>query len=325
MKLSMIIEMTDPQSNGKLIVNELLRQGHEVQSLDMTQNPDIIIKKINVYNPTCVLGTHTHRSFTGGVIEKIKKLPCHPLTVLWYVDGYGPNHPVDKNNFEKSAGAYDLVLCGVKGLVEELLNFGFSKKVVWTPQYYDPTFYGHSNFSERTDSYDVCFIGSFYPLAPDRPKFITALSKKYKIIVNGYIGYNRSIGHDKYNGYRGHGGYIQGKECSSVYLSSKISFDTNKNVSKSSLLISSRVFMCMANGCLFLAPPTKDLDLLFIPGKHLDTYDGTIEGLCEKVDYYLAHDEERKTIARQGMLEIFEKHTIAVRVKEYIKEIKEML
>jgi hypothetical protein len=308
MKISMIIEMTNPQSNGRLIVRELLRQEHEVQVLDMTAPSEQLIMLAKEFQPQVVFGTHTHRTLSKECTQKIKDTSSHPLMVLWYCDGYGPTSYFDAEDFNKVKGIYDLMLVAVKGIVIELE--GYAKKVVWTPQYYDPTFFGYFDFYERNDIYDVCFIGNLHVAAPDREKFVEILSKRFKMVAFG-AGFSSSP--------------VVGKRSSLVYLSSKMSFDTNKSLPETSLRFSERLYKCMANGCLFLAPPTKGLELLFIPGEHLATYDGTIEGLCEKIDYYSGHDEERKKIAKQGMAEIFEKHTIDIRVKQYIKEIEEML
>lgn len=308
MKISMIIEMTNPQSNGRLIIRELIRQGHEVQVLDMTAPSEQLITLTEEFQPQVVFGTHTHRTLSKECTQKIKDISSHPLMVLWYVDLYGPTNYPDDEEFKKVKGIYDLMLVAVKGIVSDLE--GYAKKVVWSPQYYDPTFFGYSNFSERSDIYDVCFIANLHVVAPDRKKFVEVLSGRFKIMTAGG-GISR--------------GYVVGKNSSLIYLSSKMSFDTNKSLPETSLGFSDRLFKCMANGCLFLAPPIKDLELLFIPGEHLDTYDGTIEKLCEKIDYYLGHDEERKKIAKQGMAEIYKKHMIDIRVKHYIKEIEEML
>jgi hypothetical protein len=84
MKLSMVIEITNPQSNGKLISMELKRQGNQVQMLDMRSDPDCLINRISEFSPEVVMGTHTHRVLSGETIKKIRQIPSKPLTVLWY-------------------------------------------------------------------------------------------------------------------------------------------------------------------------------------------------------------------------------------------------
>jgi len=51
----------------------------------------------------------------------------------------------------------------------------------------------------------------------------------------------------------------------------------------------------------------------------------TKEEMLEKIKYYLEHPEIREKIAKQGQKEIFDKYTIDIVVKQYLKIIKEKL
>jgi spore maturation protein CgeB len=88
--------------------------------------------------------------------------------------------------------------------------------------------------------------------------------------------------------------------------------------------ISDRIFKAMGCGCLFICPPMSGLYRFFIPGKHLVTYDGSVDDLKTKVKYYLEHDAEREEIAKNGQIEILRNHTITTRVIQYINAIKEI-
>jgi spore maturation protein CgeB len=222
------------------------------------------------------------------------------------VDGYGPNHSADMENFERSKGAYSLMLVAVKGLVPELE--GYAEKVVWVPQYFDNIFFSPS--IGRTDEYDVCFLGNLNPNCLEiRKKFIEELNKKYKLIVGG----------------SGLGPMYYGTSCADFYMRSKIAVELPKGIPNRELLFSDRIYRAMGLGCLFITLDSLGIEQMFTPGIHLDVYDGTVGGLCERIDYYLEHEDERKKIALEGQKEILEKHTISVRVKQYLEEIKKVL
>jgi len=228
--------------------------------------------------------------------------------VLWYVDGYGLTNPPDDKEFEKVKGIYDLMLVSVKGLVLELE--GYAKKVVWSPQYFDNTFFKPT--IKRTDAFDICFLGNVCPKTLNRLNFIDALRKKYKILIGGGVSGNTIIG---------------SKAVANFYSQSKIAIDIPGSLyPRKELMIPQRLYQAMGLGCLFVSQWVPNMEQLFIPKVHLDMYeDNTIEGLCSKIDYYLEHQDELKRIALAGQNEIMKNHTIEVRVKQYIQEIRKLL
>ena len=63
-----------------------------------------------------------------------------------------------------------------------------------------------------------------------------------------------------------------------------------------------RYFEVLACGTLFITDKPYNTDTYgFEDGKHLVFYNGTLEDLKEKINYYLEHEEERESIASQGM------------------------
>ncbi|MCK4359397.1 MAG: glycosyltransferase family 1 protein [Candidatus Cloacimonetes bacterium] len=308
MKITTIIDVVNPQSNGKLITAELRRQGHKVQVLSRKLSPNRIVQSIIKFCPEVVFGTHTHRAFSNDITRKIKNTPSHPLMVLWYVDGYGSTNPPDDKEFEKIKGLYDLMLVSVKGLVPELEEY--AKKIVWSPQYFDNTFFKPT--IKRTDAFDICFLGNVCPKTLNRLEFINVLRRKYKILVGG-----AELGKM----------FIGSIALASFYMQSKIAIDIPGSLyPRKELMISQRLYQAMGLGCLFISQQVPSIEQLFVPKIHLDVYeDNTIESLCSKIDYYLEHQDELKKIALVGQKEILDKHIISVRVKQYIQEIRKLL
>lgn len=79
--------------------------------------------------------------------------------------------------------------------------------------------------------------------------------------------------------------------------------------------LSLRIFDVLASGGFLLTNYQNDLNGIFTPGVHLDTY-GSEEELSEKAGYYLAHPKERAEIAAEGLREMKEHHTYPIRLQE---------
>ncbi|MEM3737519.1 MAG: glycosyltransferase [Candidatus Bathyarchaeia archaeon] len=75
-----------------------------------------------------------------------------------------------------------------------------------------------------------------------------------------------------------------------------------------------RIFEAMACGRLLLTNDFSGRNLLFEDGKHLVIYKDLPDAV-EKIKYYLKHEEERETIARNGQNEVYSKHTWLHRAK----------
>ena len=299
----MIIETRNPQSNGKLIAAELQRQGHEVQTLSLWDSVQSILEQINNFLPQVVIGTHTHACLSAKDTNLIKISQSKPLMVLWYCDGYSPRGPEAGQLFQETAGIYDLSLIAVQGLLQDFRAVNYSPRLAWTPQYFDNIFFRPT--IPRTDEYDVCFLGNIYPAARHRLDYIAALEQRFKVLKGG----------------NGLGQLLYGTECANAYMRSKIAIDIPNKLPRIEMLFSDRIYRAMGLGCLFLSQHVIGIEQMFKLGVHLDMYDNTIQGLCNKVRYYLDRSDELKHIARAGQQEILTYHTISVRVKQYLAEI----
>jgi len=81
----------------------------------------------------------------------------------------------------------------------------------------------------------------------------------------------------------------------------------------------------MACGAMVLSDETEDLDIQgFKQGKHLILYNG-LGDMKKKLLYYLKHDKERNTIARNGMEMVRKYHSCSRRVKQFTKIVEREL
>lgn len=63
-----------------------------------------------------------------------------------------------------------------------------------------------------------------------------------------------------------------------------------------------------------LTQPAHDLERYFTPGKEISLFEN-MEDCIEKIRYYLAHDEERVTVARAGYERTIREHTYVERFR----------
>jgi len=81
-----------------------------------------------------------------------------------------------------------------------------------------------------------------------------------------------------------------------------------------------RMMESLANGCCYFYPiPAYNVDF---PNGLIDGEDFIIysngEDLIDKVEYYLSHEDEMRTIAKNGFNKLLKYHTSEVRAKEFI-------
>ena len=82
-----------------------------------------------------------------------------------------------------------------------------------------------------------------------------------------------------------------------------------------------RMWESIANGCCYFYPtPTYNVDFPngLIDGEDFIIYHSPDE-LIEKIEYYLSHEEEMRTIAENGFNKLLKYHTSEVRAKEFIE------
>ncbi len=83
-----------------------------------------------------------------------------------------------------------------------------------------------------------------------------------------------------------------------------------------------RVFDILMSGGFLMTNDRAELHNLFEPGKDLVLFDG-IPQLIEGAEYYLAHEEERKTIAEHGKDTVRRQHSLRQRLQEILQIMEE--
>lgn len=112
-----------------------------------------------------------------------------------------------------------------------------------------------------------------------------------------------------------HGSVDNYREMPLVFKQSRINLNISLRSIKSG--IPQRAFDIMGSGGFLLSNYQSDFMDDFIPGEDFDYYE-SIDDLLAKADYYLTHDDERASIARNGHDKIAKAHTYRHRVREML-------
>jgi spore maturation protein CgeB len=84
-----------------------------------------------------------------------------------------------------------------------------------------------------------------------------------------------------------------------------------------------RVFDILGSGGFLLTNFQAELPAFFEPGKDLAVYESFSD--CEKkAEYYLTHEDERRTIAENGFRKVKQFHTYGIRVSQMLQIVDEI-
>jgi spore maturation protein CgeB len=166
----------------------------------------------------------------------------------------------------------------------------------------------------RTDSLyqsDVAFIGR--PNTPERAEFMQVLAKKFDLKLWG-------SGWDKY-GLSAVAADVYASEYRQICAGSKIMLGWNIDPTID-LYFSNRTWYTLGCGGFLLTAYSPSLQELLGRGQELDWFE-TVEECCEKIEYYLQHDEERQKIARAGYQLAHNEYSYDTMVNRIIGDVKQ--
>ncbi len=145
----------------------------------------------------------------------------------------------------------------------------------------------------------------------ERQEILQLLGKRYRVMLYTHDGEVKISGVIN----RGPIDYYNGMPY--VFRSSKINLNITLRSIKSGIPL--RALDIMGNGGFLLTNYQEELFEYFEPDKDFVYYTG-YEDLCEKADFYLKHDKERREIAASGCARVRSEHTFKQRL-EYILDI----
>ncbi|MCR5596232.1 MAG: DUF3880 domain-containing protein [Lachnospiraceae bacterium] len=117
-----------------------------------------------------------------------------------------------------------------------------------------------------------------------------------------------------------HGGVSTLREMPEVFAGSKINLNITMRPIRRGL--PQRIWDVLGCGGFLLTDVRNDMPEGLVAGKHLEVYED-VSDACEKVRYYLTHEDERKEIARSGYEAALSENMIMNRVVSMIRVISE--
>jgi len=245
-----------------------------------------------------------------GTITTLRNLGI-PM-VLWTTDA-----PTETfSHVINTAYLYDHVFCaGTEAM--ELLAHNQVRNTHWLPFACDPFYHQPLmlNCDEKKKmAKDVVFVGSYYP---NRWQILQELGHLNigiwgpgwdKVIDEGNRKFVKNI-------------HLNYTEWIKIYNAAKIVIIIHYQDGHTPChQASPKVFESLACKCFVLVDNQKDVFRMFQSGKHLVSFQN-IEDLKDKIQYFLIHEEERKSIAENGYKEVIQKHTYRHRIQEILNHI----
>ena len=272
-------------------VDYFSRANEKVYSRIRRQKPDLLLVfKGEVFPPK----TATRISHELGV-----------RTALWF-----PDDPRFVNSLlSKIAPSFDFVIVSARSSIQALQEVGV-RQIVHLPFACDPSF--HRSL-ERTKTFDVTFVGSYYP---ERSRVLSKLTS-----------FNLKIWGPHWNlpwVPRGVRKCVMktasyGEELVDIVNRSKITINIHHASDLGALgKTNMRVFETAGCGGFQLSDQPEGLTEFFVPNREIICYRSPDE-LVLMVDRFLKSDEERISIAGAAQKRAYGDHTYEIRVKTLIE------
>lgn len=263
--------------------HEVLRANVSALPVDLTHslnkfNPDILL--FNKWSVPDVMKPHVEAKRKNGM-----------KTVCWVFDLYF-NYPREHLVKQHPMFRADYVFTTDGGHDERWADYGINHKCV-RQGIYKPHCYV---LEPRTATSDVVFVGSESPIYPQRNETILKLAKKYKV---------RWFGRNNTNEARN-------DDLNMLYSMSKIVIGDSY---PSPRYWSNRVVETLGRGGFLIHRNVAGIKEEY---PYLVTYDGTFEDLCEKIDYYLEHEDERRELIQKNYEWVKNRYTMDKKCQELL-------
>jgi spore maturation protein CgeB len=222
------------------------------------------------------------RDISGDLLQRVKKR----LPVVMYYDDCikGSSRSID-TVIEQGRQA-DIMYLTNRGEIPQYREWGVNARFITGGC--DPTAHRITDRPDPMFQSDVAFIGK--PNTPQRAEFMQVLSRKFDLKLWG-------SGWEKY-GLKAAAGDVYASEYRQICAGAKIMLGWNIDPTID-LYFSNRTWYTLGCGGFLLTAYTPCLEEIFGRGKELDWFE-SVEECCDKIEYYLQHDQERRKIARAG-------------------------
>ncbi len=219
-------------------------------------------------------------------------------------------YPISGNEL---LGGYDLIISSLpnfvehykkSGLVSEYLKIGFDERIL-------------NRLNSLPDKYNLSFVGGFGgPHVTTRVPFLEKVAASCNINIWGYgagfIPENSSL-------HTCHNGEVWGIDMFNILSASKIVLNQHASFADG-YANNMRMFESTGVGSLLLTDAAINLSDFFDDNEIVDYH--SVDDCIEKIEYYLAHEEERKKIAEAGQKRTLLDHTYTSRMQDLVEIIE---
>lgn len=220
--------------------------------------------------------------------------------------------------------AYDHILYHSPAYSRDLtmpdkLDYCGAKRHDWWPLAlfdagFDPTLTEAELFAVKRDI-DVVFIGAF---TPGKMPALACIKKRFgrRCVMHGLINVRKNVYFNLMHGFPGWITPISGYRFAPLYRRAKIGFNIHNRGQYTTG--NYRMFELPANGVMQISDGGEHLARFFAPGSEVVAGD-EIQDVIDKIDYFLAHDAERKDIAVAGYRAVINRHRFRTRMTELVE------
>ncbi|MCM3746887.1 glycosyltransferase [Paenibacillus pasadenensis] len=284
--------------------------------LSMTDTHQPVVQQAKSLRPDAVI-VLDGLQFPVEQVDAIRALGIP--TAIWFTDD-----PYYSDITKVLAPHYDYVFTLEKNAVELYQSMGCAN-AHYLPLGVNPAEFRPRN-PELAKRREVCFIGSAYHKRVEFFNEITPYLLKRSVFISG-LWWDRLRDYKRLKSQIRSGKWMGPAETAATYNGAKIVINMHRahddhsfNYNSAGLTAVSpnpRTFEISACGTLQLTDIRNDLPRFYKPGVDLDTFASARE-LIDKIDYYLAHEEQRQEIALRGMYRTMREHTYGHRLTDML-------
>lgn len=295
----------------ELYSDSLCHPWNRVFLFDYAQYQDFVVQNPgNIYY--LPLGTNVKRweKTLGDTANPARNLFCHDVAFVGSL--YTEKNPYDELNLPAYMKGYFDGLMAMQEQIygEYLLEQVLSQEIV--DEFYRKQL-GSYRFPEKATHDERAVIAQLY--------LGSKITAKERTHLLGQLGQRHSV--DLYTGsarvdipVTWHGTVSTHREMPFIFRNSKINLNITVRGIRTGIPL--RIWDVLGCGGFMLTNYQAEIPEYFTIGEDLDVfYDAN--DLCEKVEYYLFHEKERKEIAQNGYEKVANSHTYQERMKQMLE------
>ena len=272
--------------------------------------------QVQVQEPHLVLAM-AQAPLGRSLLQRLKRAGVR--TAMWFVE----DHTVFQY-WRAYAPLYDaFAIIQKQPFMNRLTEIG-QNNYLYLPLAAQPDFHKPVDLSpeeRREYGADIGFLGAGYPNR--RLAFRPLLGRNFKIWGSDWEGESLLTAHVQRNGAR-----IDAAESVKIYNATKVNLNLHSSVHATDLVshgdfVNPRTFELAAMNAFQLLDERSLLSELFAPGE-LATF-GTIEEFYAKIEYFLAHPQERSAHTARARERVLRDHTYTHRMQTLLKFMAERM